>query len=232
MLHYEILDDTRTQLLKCIDQKPDLLKGFYLAGGTALSLQEGYRCSYDFDFFSRKTFNENEIAQTCSDMFGDRLTSVRLEHGTCDIVVDTVKLSFLHYPYKLVDNTTRPEEFTNLRLASIRDIATMKVAAIGGRGARKDFFDLYHILNDTSEEIQTLAKDLVAKFGIKTDYSYMVMGLDYFEDAEMEILPKTFVKENWDQIKKFFSEEKEHFAEAIVQALHHVKILGRQQQER
>ena len=30
------------------------------------------------------------------------------------------------------------------------------------------------------------------------------MRLSYFEDAEQEILPKTFVEYNWEGIKKFF----------------------------
>ena len=30
------------------------------------------------------------------------------------------------------------------------------------------------------------------------------MGLSYFEDAEQENLPKTFVEYNWNEIKKFF----------------------------
>lgn len=30
------------------------------------------------------------------------------------------------------------------------------------------------------------------------------MGLSYFEDAEDDILPNTFVKYNWEDIKKFF----------------------------
>ena len=32
------------------------------------------------------------------------------------------------------------------------------------------------------------------------------MGLSYFEDAEDEILPNTFVDYNWGEIKKFFIE--------------------------
>ena len=32
------------------------------------------------------------------------------------------------------------------------------------------------------------------------------MGLSYFEDAEDEILPNTFVDYNWKEIKKFFIE--------------------------
>ena len=32
------------------------------------------------------------------------------------------------------------------------------------------------------------------------------MGLSYFEDAEDEILPNTFIDYNWENIKKFFIE--------------------------
>ena len=39
-------------------------------------------------------------------------------------------------------------------MASILDIAVMKVTAIGGRGAKKDFFDLYNIL--ISEDISVV----------------------------------------------------------------------------
>lgn len=33
-------------------------------------------------------------------------------------------------------------------MASILDIAVMKLVAIGGRGAKKDFFDLYNIIKN------------------------------------------------------------------------------------
>jgi hypothetical protein len=32
----------------------------------------------------------------------------------------------------------------------------------------------------------------------------MIMGLNYFDDAEDEILPRTFVYANWNNIKTFF----------------------------
>lgn len=32
----------------------------------------------------------------------------------------------------------------------------------------------------------------------------VIMGLSYFEDAEQEILPETFVEYDWDEIKNFF----------------------------
>ena len=37
-------------------------------------------------------------------------------------------------------------EYRGIMLADPRDIAVMKVIAIGGRGSRKDFIDLYCLL--------------------------------------------------------------------------------------
>ena len=41
------------------------------------------------------------------------------------------------------------------------------------------------------------------------------MRLSYFEDAEQEILPKTFVEYNWEGIKKFFINFQKEFQERI-----------------
>ena len=44
------------------------------------------------------------------------------------------------------------------------------------------------------------------KCGENINYVNIIMGLSYFEDAEDEILPNTFVNYNWENIKKFFIE--------------------------
>ena len=92
----------------------------------------------------------------------------------------------------------------NLKIASVLDIAVMKVVAIGGRGAKKDFFDLYNIMNKSNITLDELAKGLIQKCGNNVNYLNIIMGLSYFEDAEQEILPKTFVEYDWEDIKRFF----------------------------
>lgn len=37
------------------------------------------------------------------------------------------------------------------------------------------------------------------------------MGLSYFEDAENEILPQTFIEYNWEEIKEFFMNIQDEF---------------------
>ena len=41
------------------------------------------------------------------------------------------------------------------------------------------------------------------------------MGLSYFEDAEQEILPKTYVEYDWEEIKKFFINYQKDFKDYI-----------------
>ena len=56
---------------------------------------------------------------------------------------------------------------SELKIASILDIAVMKVVAIGGRGAKKDFFDLNNIMNKRSITIDELAYKITDKFSKK-----------------------------------------------------------------
>ncbi len=80
----------------------------------------------------------------------------------------------------------------------------MKIVAIGGSGAKKDFFDLYNIIEKCDITVDELVDGLMQKCGDNINYVNIIMGLSYFEDAEDEILPKTFVKYDWENIKKFF----------------------------
>ena len=102
-----------------------------------------------------------------------------------------------------------------LAMASINDIAAMKALAIGSRGAIKDFFDLYQIYQQSDYSTQTLVHDLYLKYGEHADLSYVGMGLNYFEDAEQEKLPETYVTYNWKEIKKFFADIQQEFFHEI-----------------
>lgn len=47
-------------------------------------------------------------------------------------------------------------------------------------------------------------EDVARKCSNNINYVNIIMGLSYFEDAEQEILPKTFVEYDWEEIKRFF----------------------------
>jgi len=97
-----------------------------------------------------------------------------------------------------------------IKIASIEDIGAMKLSAITGRGSRKDFVDLYFLL-----QIFTL-DELLGFYGKKyrDGSSFLVFkSLTYFDDAEQEPMPHMRVDFDWAKAKKFIVEKvKTHFA--------------------
>ena len=202
-MYWNIFDKSRYELLKKISEVVSI-NDYYMVGGTALSLQLGLRESYDFDFCVKSEFN-NEILLDELKSIGN-VEVIQNQKGTCDVLLNGVQVSFFYYPNKVLADFTKAEEIPQLNIASVLDIAVMKIVAIGGRGAKKDFFDLYNIIEKCNIATSELVNGLMQKCGDNVNYVNIIMGLSYFEDAEDEILPNTFVTYNWEDIKKFFLE--------------------------
>ena len=211
-MYWNIIDKDRYKLLKDLTEIVTIPE-YYMIGGTALSLQMGLRESFDFDFCVPEQFN-NELLLEELGKIGE-VKVKQNQSGTCDVILNGVQVSFFYYPNKIINELMKPQEMPKLRMASILDIAIMKIVAIGGRGAKKDFFDLYNIINKCRISIKELAEGLIVKCGSKTNYVNIIMGLSYFEDAEQEILPKTFVEYNWEEIKEFFINYQKEFKKYI-----------------
>ena len=211
-MYWSILDNKRNELLGKIVKTISLIN-YYMVGGTALSLQLNFRESFDFDFCTSDMFNSDVLL---SELKSIGNTEVKQnQKGTIDVLLDGVQVSFFFYQNNLVENIVKKDEIPNLRMASILDIAAMKVAAIGGRGAKKDFFDLYNIMKKCNIDTEKLASAVIKKFGTNVNYVNMIMGLSYFEDAESEELPKTFVEYDWNTIKQFFIDIQPKFQMAL-----------------
>lgn len=213
-LHWEILDKYRIELLKQLVNIIDL-DDCYMAGGTALSLQLGLRKSVDFDFFVPGRLNSSVLFEQLRSLDRNIIATDISSRGTCDVIINGVQVSFMEYHYKLVDPLIESEEIAGLKLASINDIASMKALAMANRGSKKDFFDLYHIYKIPGFDTEKLVSCLRDKYGENTDLSYIGMGLNYFDDAEDEVLPETFVKYDWDKIKLFFSNIQNDFMKEL-----------------
>lgn len=202
-MYWNIFDKSRYELLKKISEVISI-DDYYMIGGTALSLQLGLRESYDFDFCVKGEFNNEVLLEELKSV--GNVEVIQNQKGTCDVLLNGVQVSFFYYPNKVLKDFVKPEEMPKLKIASVLDIAIMKVVAIGGRGAKKDFFDLYNIIKKCNITVDELVNGLVQKCGNNVNYLNIIMGLSYFEDAEDEILPDTFVPYNWENIKKFFIE--------------------------
>jgi hypothetical protein len=86
----------------------------------------------------------------------------------------------LSYKYKLVDKLIENEYF---KIASILDIACMKLSAVVSRTTNKDYIDLYFILQKIS------LKEVLEKLKIKMpelSRGLVLKSLVYFKDIRRE----------------------------------------------
>ena len=95
---------------------------------------------------------------------------------------------------------------SGIRIASILDIACMKLDAVSGRGTKRDFIDLYFICQ--KEKLAKIFKLFEKKYQ-KADYNlaFIQKSLVYFIDAEKDEMPKMIKKVSWEEVKRFFEKE-------------------------
>ncbi len=200
-MHLEILDQKRQSILPLL---ADFKESFYLAGGTALALQIGHRQSIDFDFFTQDNIDTQKLFITCKDLFKDFLvTLIQEEKNTLGILIENeIKISFMTYPYDLVDSFTNTDFF---KLASFYDIGCMKLQAISSRAELKDYVDIYFILKEISLEELIIKNNLKHK---SFDEIFLLKGLLFFEDINKQPIQwqKGF-EVSFEQIKDFLVKE-------------------------
>lgn len=188
---------TQTVILVSVLQKrrPAFLDSFYLSGGTALSLQIGHRESLDLDFFSQAPFDPRRLEQELA-TFGE-LSQTELSKGTLNTFLDSVKLQFLEYPYPLIEPTIA---WKGVQISSVIDIACTKLQTVSMRGSKKDFVDLYFLLDRYPlEEMLTAAAQKYAKSAYSQ--THILKSLVYFVDAEGEPMPRMHKEAEWEEVK-------------------------------
>lgn len=176
---------------------------FYLAGGTAISIYLGHRTSVDLDWFTQNELGDAmylaENLRRAKLDFTTEQTAPGSLHGN----ITNVRVTFLEFRYPLLQPLTMWKEM-NCSLASLDDLACMKLSAIVQRGARKDFCDIYAlgIKHRPLYEMLDLYKQ---KFNV-LDISPVLYGLAYFDDAESERMPAMLWNVSWKEIRKNISD--------------------------
>ena len=197
MLQFQTILPNTLELLKTLASQPEM-QGMRLVGGTSLALQYGHRQSVDLDFFGKPEVPQDSIVSML-----DNLGTYMLRNRTNNIlqlVVNGVMVDIVDYSqYPWIDEAVCEEGLT---LASPKDIAAMKINAIEGRGSRKDFIDIYLLLQHYSLE------ELLQFYSMKyPNYSIFraLLSLSYFDDAENEAMPNMLVDVTWNEIKQHIS---------------------------
>ncbi len=203
-MHTETLAPTTKMVFDLLSGQAEL-KPFYLSGGTALALHLGHRESEDLDFFTKESFNPQVLQQQLENSL--KLTDITQSPGTLNGYTNNVKLQFLHYPYKFI---SKPSVWKGMTISSIADIACTKLITISSRGSKKDFIDLFFILQNFS--LTELFELLPQKYS-EVDYNLMhiLKSLVYFDDADVQPSPKMHKNISWPEIKRFISDTVKNF---------------------
>ncbi|MBU0569594.1 nucleotidyl transferase AbiEii/AbiGii toxin family protein [Patescibacteria group bacterium] len=189
---------TKQVLIKLVEQ--GLVTDFYLAGGTGLSLQLGHRKSIDLDFFT-ENFPKRDLL--LSSLLKLKPKILHEAKGTLDLSIEDVMVSFLEYKYPMISHFA---DFEGMKVASVIDIACMKLSAISSRGSKKDFVDLYEILE--AHTLKQLFTFFEKKFkGVKYQKLHLLKSLVYFADAESDPEPILLKEMDWETVKARLEKE-------------------------
>jgi Nucleotidyl transferase AbiEii toxin, Type IV TA system len=201
--HWETVTTEMRELLKWVGQQ-DFISPFYLAGGTALTLQMGHRKSVDLDFFSQTDEVHERTRQRIIRAIAERDGQV-IENvdGNLVLLVDDVRVGFFSYGYKLLEPF---EQLENVNVASMLDIGLMKLDAVIGRGSRKDFFDLYVIAEQYP--LEELLQAGARKYPTSRDFALMaVESFILFENAERDVQPELMIDVTWEEVREYFNKQ-------------------------
>ena len=124
-----------------------------------------------------------------------KVTTLKSSQNILILDIDNIKVDFVNYrylplkPIKIIDG---------IRLLSTTDIGAMKLAAIVGRGRKRDFTDLYFLLQ--AYNLRQLLDFYNEKYFDGSEMM-VVRSLTYFEDAENDTVPELLEIVSWETVK-------------------------------
>jgi hypothetical protein len=193
MLHFEVIDGPTLGLLRKLLTIP-IFRSLRLVGGTSLALQIGHRKSIDLDLFGDLKLDDLSIITAVQAL--DKAMLLQNHPSIKSFSINSIKVDIVKYPYPWLDDVKLEE---GIRLASKRDIAARKLAAITGRGIKKDFVDLYFLLKQFT--LHELLSWYSTKFPDAT--LFMVLkSLVYFDDADQDPDPVQVIPFEWKEVKR------------------------------
>ena len=189
----DILPESQRRLWPELDAVPS---DFVLYGGTGLALQLGHRVSEDFDFFSSSGFHPARLRSRLP-FFQDLDAAdpdawVHYKNDNLEAFVNrggVVKIAF----FGGLDTLQRIEDprraaGSRVRVASLVDLAGMKMRVIQVRGSWKDYVDLHALVSRGGIDVPTglaAAKAIDRSFDPITS----IRALQYYGDGTLSRVP-------------------------------------------
>lgn len=202
-IHKQTVNDLLWTVLKDL-MDYDSLARFRLVGGTALSLQLGHRKSIDIDLFTDATYASIDFNSILKQL---KIKYDYVDHGiwindapgnSCFIGANSseaVKLDLFYaepFSFPII-------QFENIRLASLEEVATMKLDVIGRGGRKKDFWDIHALLDHLN--LDKMINFYLQKYPYHHSTTELVSQLTNFDKAEHDPDPICLKGKYWELVK-------------------------------
>ena len=180
---------------------------FYLAGGTAVAVHLGHRLSLDLDFFSvRPDADLDAVRDSVRHAFAEASTVAQTDTAV-QLLCDGAPIDLVRYPYPPLRAIERTAD--GIAVASLLDLAAMKLGALSRRGLRRDFWDLAEIVRRGGVSLEEACRAYRERYGVaEADLYHVLRSLAWFEDAERDpMYPAGLTEAGWRDIQAFFLRE-------------------------
>lgn len=206
-----ILTPKQLEFLELAQGDSQIVKHFYLTGGTALAeFYLHHRLSEDIDLFTEG----QEVDQSLTNAFLKKI-SPKLYITKIDLAQflglfsyhltysdgQTLKVDFNYYPFLQIEQGVK---FGKLRVDSLVDIATNKVHTLFMKPRIRDYIDLYYIFKHQKMDLDKLILLAKAKFDWDIDKMNLANQFIRAKDIKREDYPAVIVPFNIDDMEKFF----------------------------
>ena len=193
-----LLPKTKEVLLQIVESC-NFLDKYVLVGGSALTLHLCHRKSEDLDFFTYEDkLDFKEILEYIKRF--EKKEILNQTNEQIDLLLDGVKVTFFNAKWSFL----KPFENQKLNIASIEQIAAMKVNALFLRAKYRDYYDLYFLAKESIslKNIFKASEHIVE--GVT--YKMFAVALLYIEDIEDDNITYLEPKEKLskEQIRDFF----------------------------
>jgi hypothetical protein len=180
MLQEGCVSERLLMLCRKLEGEP-AFNGYFLVGGTALALQLGHRKSDDIDLFTQNELQIPEITKYLIQNHGNKFQIVNSQHMIFQVIIDGIKVDFIHHPFMLVE---APFHDNQIKYLGKKDIAAMKLHAIETDGSRaKDFVDIFFLLDEIP--LENMFRHYQKKYATGNIFNAK-RSLGYFNDVPEE----------------------------------------------
>ena len=172
----------------------DPLQYWFVIGGHAVRCFSPYRPSRDVDFGVRSAKDLNDLLSTLE------------KSGPTEVLersADTAHLRWSGVNVSIFELAVLAPHTEDRRL-TVEGILATKLHAILGRGMRRDFFDLYVMMQQQKFGILLALRAMHDVYKQPINDSLVLRALTYFHDAEREAQLPGEGEDDWETVKAFF----------------------------